>query len=281
MDDTPRDVDRILVALDASPHSRAAVNAAVRLARVLRADLRGLFIEDASLIRTANLPFASEVRAFSADPRRLTEQRIERQMRDRAERAKHHLRRLAEDAGVDHQFDTARGEVVDEVIDAAGDADLLAFGKAGEQSSRRRLGAKARALLAESPAPVLVLRERLRYFQPVLTYYDGSDPAAAAARLAARLARRSDAGTLKVLAPGDDTARFASLRSALRRTFRNRVSRLYVRAVTRSTPARLAATAREERSGLAVLPDLLSSSNGDTDPQDFLYKLDSPTLLVK
>lgn len=281
-DDKTNRIDRILIALDASPHSRAALNAAVRLAMVLDADVQGLFIEEQSVIRAAQMPFAHEVRAFSTGPRRLTGRRVERQLRDRAEHAKHLMERWAEEADLDHGFEVVRGEVVPEVLDAAGEADLLAFGKAGSSSSRRRLGPKARALLDQSPTPVLVLREHLRYFQPVLTYFDGSDEAARALRLAARLAERSEASTLKVLLPCTNAARYAALRRQVRSAHGNRVQGLYARAVSRPAPAELAAVAREECNGLTILPDVLQAAAPDeVDAQSFLYELDRPVVLIR
>ena len=53
-DHTPR---RILVALDASAHSHAALAAAVALAARLHAEIEGLFVEDINLLRLAELPF--------------------------------------------------------------------------------------------------------------------------------------------------------------------------------------------------------------------------------
>ncbi|MBK7177644.1 MAG: universal stress protein [Chloroflexi bacterium] len=55
-------IQRILVALDASPHSLAALEAAIDLAERLDAELQGLFVEDINLLRLAQLPFARELR---------------------------------------------------------------------------------------------------------------------------------------------------------------------------------------------------------------------------
>jgi len=278
-DDETRSIDRIVIALDGSPHSRAALNAAVRLSMVLEASLQGVFVEEEPVLRAAQMPFAREVRAFSTGPRELTSRRVERQFRDQADHAQHLFERWAEESGRPHRFDVVRGEVVPKLLDAAEDTDLLAFGKAGNASSRRRLGTKARELLKTSPTPVLVLRDPLRYFEPVLTYYDGSDAAETALQLSARLAERSEASTLKVLLPGENAARYASLRRTVREAYVSRLDGVYVRAVTRPTPAELAAVAREECSGLVVLPDVLQ--NKDADVQSFLYELDRPLTLIR
>ena len=59
-------IRRILVALDASRHSLAALEAAAELAARLKAELVGLFVEDIDLLRLAGLPFAREIRYPSA-----------------------------------------------------------------------------------------------------------------------------------------------------------------------------------------------------------------------
>ena len=51
---------RILVALDASPRSLAALSTAGALAAELDAELSGLFVEDINLQRLLALPFARE-----------------------------------------------------------------------------------------------------------------------------------------------------------------------------------------------------------------------------
>ena len=60
---------RILVALDASPYSHAAIEVATILAADLRAELQALFIEDIDLLRLAALPFTREVDETSASMR--------------------------------------------------------------------------------------------------------------------------------------------------------------------------------------------------------------------
>ena len=55
-------IQRILVALDASTDSLAALDAAAKLAQCLQAELVGLFVEDVNLLYMAGLPFTRELR---------------------------------------------------------------------------------------------------------------------------------------------------------------------------------------------------------------------------
>ena len=48
-------IRRILVALDASPHSLAALEAASELADALKAELVGIFVEDVNLLASGRI----------------------------------------------------------------------------------------------------------------------------------------------------------------------------------------------------------------------------------
>jgi len=267
---------RILVAADASPHSRAALDAAVRLAAVFGAEVEGLFVEDERVLRAARLPFATEVRTHSQSPRSLSDRRVRRQFRYRAEQAEAALRRAAERADVPHAFRTVEGTVAAALLDAAADADLVALGKTSTDSSRRRLGSTAHRLLADAPAPVLVSRTAVPPGRPVLVYYDGSDAAARALDFAARLADRAE-NRLTVLLPGADAT------TRLRETVQSRCEggvAPSVRVLSPTETDRLAALARQLGDGLVVLPGSCAALSSAA-PRRFLYDLDRPLLLVR
>jgi nucleotide-binding universal stress UspA family protein len=270
---------RILVALDGSPQSRAALDAAVRLAVVFGAEVRGLFVEDERLLRAARLPFVKEVRSHGAPPRRLSGGRVQRQLRRQAGHAERALRRRARQGEVPHAFRTVQGDVTQELRRAAEDADLLVLGKTSTASSRRRLGSTSRSLLADAPSPVLVLRTRLPAEEPVLVYYDGSAAAEAALRLATRLARRAAHSALDVLLPAHDEAETERLRGQVRA--RDDVPPLSVRLhpLTRAEGRRLSAFVRKE-GGLVLLPAGCPPL-GRASLQQFLYEIDRPLLVVR
>jgi nucleotide-binding universal stress UspA family protein len=263
-----RPIRRILVALDASPHSRAALDAAARVASDVGAGLQGLFIKDESILRAARLPVAEEVRAFTRDPNEVGPGRMKRQLRYQAEQAKALLQQAAERADLPHDFTVAEGRVADELLAAAGDADLLTLGKTSHRSSRRRLGVTARTVLSNASLPVLVAREPIARRRPLVTYFDGSDATTAALRMAALLAGHSNGRELK------------RLRAGVLERYAPQVPRLILRALDRPSPGRLAAVARSEEGGLVVVPGTLPAHD-DVTLQSFLYELDSPVLVVR
>jgi nucleotide-binding universal stress UspA family protein len=188
-----REVDpairRILVALDASLHSLAALEAASELADTLKAELVGIFVEDVNLLRLAGLPFAREVRYLSVTDRPLDSLSMERQLRVQAEQLKQTLAVVAGRRQLRWSFRVVRGQVGAELLTAAQEADLLALGRASWAMTRRvRLGATAREVVARARRPVLLLQRGHAICQPVQLVYDGSVPARRALAAATRLA---------------------------------------------------------------------------------------------
>lgn len=149
---------RIVVALDASPGSRAACEAAVELARSLEADLLGLFVEEERLLRLADLPFARQVGTTSGSVRPIGPDEIGSQLRALARRARESLARAAAPASVGWTFRVARGSIADQLAAAASGADLVTLGRAGwSMAGRRHVGSTVRALVEAGSQRVLVL----------------------------------------------------------------------------------------------------------------------------
>lgn len=272
-------LQRILVALDASPHSEAALNAAVRLALDFEAEVQGLFVEDETLLRAAQLPFAEEVRAFTASPRGLTDRRLQRQLRYQAEHAERALRHAAAQAEVEHTFEVVEGDVTGELMTAAAEVDLLVLGKTSTSSSRQQLGSTSRTLLTDAPTPVLVLREIVPPQRPVLVYYDGSDAARAALDVAVQLSRRSGPRPVTVLLPANDDAETDRLRDEVRSQHDPPEAPLSVHVLTPAESRRLSAFARRE-GGLVILPDDCAPLS-HVPLRQFLYEIDRPVLMMR
>jgi nucleotide-binding universal stress UspA family protein len=181
-------IQRILVALDASPHSQAALEAASELADALKAELVGIFVEDIDLLHLAGLPFAREVGYPSGVDRPLDSLSMERELRVQAEQVRQTLAGVAARRQIRWSFRVVRGQVAAELLTAAQEADLLALGRASWASTRRvRLGATARVVVAQAPRLVLLLQHGHAICQPVQLVYDASSGAQRALATAARL----------------------------------------------------------------------------------------------
>jgi nucleotide-binding universal stress UspA family protein len=199
---------RILVALDASRHSLAALEAASELADALKAELVGIFVEDINLLRLAGLPFARESRYLSSADRPLDSPGMERELRIQAEQLRQTLAGIAGRRQLRWSFRVVRGQVTTELLTAAQEADLLAIGRASWASTRRvRLGATAREVLAQALGPVLLLQQGHAICAPVQLVYDGSPAARRALTTAVHMASMTgDHLTVIVIADAPEVA---------------------------------------------------------------------------
>lgn len=183
-------IQRILVALDASTYSLAALEAAAELAAGQRAELVGLFVEDENLMHLAGLPFAREMRAPSARHKSIDSDEMEHELRLQASQARRALESVAVRFGVSWSFHTVRGQVTATLLAAALEADMLAMGRVSRPfSSRSRLGSTARAAMTKMDRSLLLMPHGSNLSYPILVTYDGSAAAGKALEAAARMAR--------------------------------------------------------------------------------------------
>ncbi len=271
-------IRRILVALDASHHSLAALEAAAELAASLEAELQGLFVEDANLLRVARSPAAREVQYPFVATARLDRARMERQLRAQATQARQALAAACGPRQIKWSFRVVRGEVTPEVLAAALDADLLILGKASRPLTRRmRLGSTARAAAARAPHSVLLLRRDVGIRPPVVVTYDGSPTARQALIMATRLAQRKG-GYLVVLILADAPDEAQRLRAQAANWLRGRELVMRYRQLAGAGAATLIQEVRAEGSGVLVL----SSTTLPPEPlQTLLDEVDCPVLLVR
>jgi len=271
-------IRRILVALDTSRHSLAALEAAAELAVSLEAELQGLFVEDVNLLRLAGLPVAREVLYPFVTAARLDRARMERELRAQAAQARRALVAACERRHVKWSFRVVRGEVTPEVLAAALEADLLSLGKASRPLVRRvRLGSTARAAAAQATHSVLLLQRDVGIEPPVVVTYDGSPTARQALMMATRLAQKEGGYlTVLILASTPDAAQ--RLRAQAADFLRGQ--RLVVR-YRRLVDAGVAMLTREvlaEGSGVLVLSGTILPPEAF---QVLLDEVDCPVLLVR
>lgn len=183
-------IHRILVALDASAYSLAALEAAARLAAALEAELDGLYVEDINLLHWADLPFTRVVRYPASVDEAVDKAGMEKQLQRRAEQARRALANIARELKLPWSFKVVRGQVTPVLLAAALEADLLALGWISYPRTRRmRLGSTARALVTQLPRVIwLPPRQEMPERAPVFVTYDGSPVARKALALAERLA---------------------------------------------------------------------------------------------
>lgn len=202
----PRPIRRILIALDASSNSHAALEAAANLAAILQSELLGLFVEDINLLRLTELPFVREVRFAEKDVRRPDQDALVRKLRARAALLRHELEEMASERNLTSSFRVIRGSIDRELLAAALEADLVALGRLGHTVIRHSpLGSTARAIVSHATGAVLLVKTDVGP-GPVIALFDGSENGRRALLMAAELANH--VGDLRVLvwASNEETA---------------------------------------------------------------------------
>ena len=194
-------IKRILVALDASEANRSALQAAMRLASQLQAELQAVFVEDINLLRLAELPFAREMMPGSRQARRITLTDMERQIAEQAARLRQLVEAMAAQSQIKAEFKILRGQVSNELCMATRQMDLLILGKSTQLLQRSlKLGTVAQDVLATVNCTVLLLQYGASIDRPVAILYEGSETSQRALQLAIHLAH-GDHDQLKVIFP--------------------------------------------------------------------------------
>lgn len=266
-------IRRILVALDASGHSLAALRSAAELASRVEAELLGLFVEDANLLQLAALPFAREVGGVAGAARPLDAQVMERSLKAQAERSRLALAEAAAPHRLRWSFRVVRGDVAAEVVAASFEADLVSIGKMGRQPGGGRLGPVARSVAAASPRPVLLARDSLSARHGIGVVFDEAPSAEKALWAALRLAR--DGGGLEVLILASDGASGQKLEDQAARLLGSRGMAVRYRWLDSGDTAQLPHHMRAAGDAL-----LVAAADSPLAPA-LLDGLDGPLLLVR
>ncbi len=279
------DIRRILVALDASSHSAAALEAAAELAARYGAELLGLYVEDINLLRLAQLPFAQEVGQFTAVCRQLDVQEVRRQIRSQTGRIRRMFEVTTRRTRVRWSFQVTRGAVASEVLGAASEVDALVLGRAGwSLVAPGRMGSTARAVLAQAPGLALIVPRGGCLGAPFLVLYDGSALAEKALDVAAALmkeeAGRQERALLTVLLLTEHPERVETLQAQVDAWLGERHLVVRYRSLATTNVPELVNTLHSERCGTLVLPshsDILSAPA----LQAVLDQVEVPVLLVR
>lgn len=153
------------------------------------AEIAGVFLEDHSLFRLAELPFTTELCRMTTTRRPLTTAALERQMKVQALHAEQTVRSVAERVGSPWSFRKHRGRLSTALAEAR-DVDLLLIGAArAALVSAGELRATARTVRAGEV-------ESLR---PVAVLVDHSDNASRALDAGIELAERTGRGLIVFL----------------------------------------------------------------------------------
>jgi nucleotide-binding universal stress UspA family protein len=151
---------RIVVAIDASPLSLAAANAAATLARRLGSVLEGLFVEDINLARLTDHPEVTVVSLLHARHHPEYHHIIGQALRLQQVAARRAFEAVTTRCPLPGGFHVRRGRVALEMLAAANECDLFAVGWHGDETKPKDagFGSIVRALIDACQRPLLVAR---------------------------------------------------------------------------------------------------------------------------
>ena len=191
---TPPAAGRVLILLDGSRLSLAALEAAAEIAAARNAEVLGIFVEEINLLRTAGYGFAQEVGSSSGVVRPLETAALEARLQALADQARRALQQTMARRGLAQTLKLCRGRVAEEVLNLMQPQDLVVLGRVGWSAiPGARLGSTARVLLRQAPGEVLLWTESRPQRQNRVVVLLNHDQAAnhRAVRVGAELARRS------------------------------------------------------------------------------------------
>lgn len=245
-------VRRVLVALDASEPSRAALEAAAVLADRAGAEIAALFVEDENLLRLSGLPRATAFSRAGALPCALDPVSMGRELRVVGEQMRRWVEDVASRLRVRATFRSTRGHVDAEILAAARGADLVVLGRRGQNAGRGSLGSTARAVALAGGAVLLIAADE-RLESPVVVAVDGTAEGDAALDLAAAIARAAR-GPLVVLAVSGGGASKQDVTRRTQARLRDAKVEAEIRPIERADAASLCAAARGAEGRTLVLP---------------------------
>lgn len=198
-------IRRILVPLDSSPESMAALEPAAWIASVMRSKLTALFVEEQELFSLAQLPFSREVSIIHSSARNLDPSRLAQEMRARAVLMQKTIEKLARRHQIEWSFKVVRGSRDAEIAAQARARDLVAmFSDQAADAPRGSTRVTAKLHSGVLGSGVLMVNRNMRFKSgPVLALFDGTAASIQALRLAAGIAQ-GDGVPLHVLILGDD-----------------------------------------------------------------------------
>lgn len=273
-------IQRIVVALDPSTHSGAALEAAARLASRLGAELHGVFVEDVNVRRLADLSFVQEVGFFTARCRRVETHELSRQLEVQAGRVRRRFQIRTQSLTTRCTFRVVRGRVAPEVLKAAGQADVVILGKgAWSPFQTEHLAPAVREVLNQTPASTLVLRADRRVEPPMRVVHDGTSLGDRAVAIAAELTKDED-GHLMVFLLADGPGEASGLEQRVRERLAGTEIVLSFQELTEGSASRLAYIVAHEETGTLILP-VGTGALEDEALLDFLDMTRVPVLLIR
>jgi nucleotide-binding universal stress UspA family protein len=272
-------VERILVALDKSSHSLAALQAAIELARHYHATLKGVFVEDINVLNLAKMPFHQEVGEYTATVREISMDGLSREISVQSRWVTHFFQKSINQTDVDADFAVLRGNIYEMVNKESQACDLVVIGKSGTHPlGRRRHGSTAKALIKHHLKPLLLIEENTRIGYPIILVFENSPLGKICLETARDL--MNPAETLMIFLNADDPDNFSDTSTELKQwAFESKI-KISIKSFKSQAVSRVIGMVEGMKTGLFIFPH--NSDSAQTNLLEFdLGKIRLPILLIR
>ncbi len=177
----------IVVAINAARRCGETLELATALATSVGADLEVVFVEDANLLRLADLPVTREIDRISGITRELDSRRMLRALHCEARQLRRELARIGRVSSVRSTLRVVRGHYLTEALAASASVDVTFV-----HSARRPLPGEHLPIAPVRPIAASAAHGQARRGagrKPLWTLFDGSPASGRALAVAAKLAR--------------------------------------------------------------------------------------------
>jgi nucleotide-binding universal stress UspA family protein len=272
-------VERILVSLDKSSHSLAALQAAIKLARHYHATLKGVFVEDINLLNLAKMPFHHEVGEYTATVREISTDGLSREISVQSHWVTRVFQKTINQTDVNADFAVLRGNIHEIINKESRSCDLVVIGKSGTHPlGRRRLGSTAKALIKHHQKPLLLIEENTRLGYPIILLYENSPIGNVCLETARDLA--DPAETLMIFLNADDPDVFSKTKTRLKQWASQNKIIISIESFKSQAISRVFSIVEDMQTGLFILP------HNDDSPKTKILEFDIgkirlPILLIR
>ncbi|MCP4395114.1 MAG: universal stress protein [Alphaproteobacteria bacterium] len=183
-------INKIVLAIDASPLSKIATEEAVQFAARLGAGIQALYVEDDKIKKMASHAYVRTVSPFVASSQTFDEEAVKTITKLQISKARSYLDHAISGLNIQYTFEIKNGNVHEEIMQAAKSADLLIMGWSGWQTTNLygsantknsssfkiiKLGNNAKNILNSIDTSILMIRGKFESSLPIITAFDGTE----------------------------------------------------------------------------------------------------------
>lgn len=196
MSETDENSDRlkeILVALDHSYHSRAALEYAAFIAQLMEAKIHGIFVHDDRWLRISKLPTLIEIDELTGSISSVGGKRVEEEIRSLEKTIQDYFELISRQHELSHTWSAVKGAVAEEILEASKESDIITIGSRGRSFRKsRKIGSTAFTVLRAAEKPVLILQEKHTPGRSPVVVFDGSERSLSGLSIATTIAKKND-----------------------------------------------------------------------------------------